>query len=325
MEKGGSFDPPTPPCYRPVQYTHAYMHILQKMLIKYLYIPEHALSRLKWSYPLLHKEDQYLNQLAQAVVQLRLGEPAEAEACLMSIPSEGMIQACLRYHNILHVDLTSLSHVAQLSRQSTPKMFIDILVALHDEGVFTMDVAVKLLQGELSTTDLWTNTHIRDYLEMLLSNPSRQFIFKEGSILLAQIYLDRLRHWRPVQTRTLPTPGHSHIPKGRGHFGKRQAWLDEMTPFKGTQSIFHQPCTKLQLSAAQSKLRHRIASDPVQINRSRQAADLVTPEMKQRSSENLDVHTVVREKAGNVEGECSCCCCNEDLLKLQVSLSIESF
>ncbi|CAH1774216.1 unnamed protein product [Owenia fusiformis] len=121
------------------------------------------------------------------------------------------------------------------------------------------------------------NQHVILFLEALLNDDKRNAIFPQVSRQLCEIYLERLAHWRPLP-RELQPVSHTHIPRGRGHFAKRFGWLDDLPPFQGA-NMRQRPCLYL--------------NKPTDINRA--------PSSDQ----------------GDGYGTCPCCCCNEDLLKLQ--------
>lgn len=260
---------------------------------------EHAISCLLNAYhKLIPVTDRHVNMLAQALLYLRIGEPEEAKEVLLSMPKDGLLNVCVDHYHLLHEHMTEFSHLAQLLRLITSTLFIDILVALYDRGLFTVDSTVKLLTAGQHPEELYKNNHVREYLEALLSSNKRHLVFPEALNLLCGLYINRLQHWSSPVSRQVAQPGHIHFPKNKGHFGVRPVWLNEIPPFKGHASIFIQPCNHLQRSTGSVLQRSPSvkASEPVQI--------------KQGESDVLE--------------ECACCCCNEDLLKIQSLMSYKN-
>ncbi|KAL3842250.1 hypothetical protein ACJMK2_020284 [Sinanodonta woodiana] len=257
------------------------------------YTPEKALELLKTSMrqKTVHDErTRALDALAMCLVYLQMGEPEDAQALLTTIDKEELVQVCISHHQVLHVDFTELSSLSQLMRCHCPDLLIHVLVKLHDQGTILLDLAIKLLQGTSGVPEIHLNTHVSSYLESLVDDVSRKFIFDEAVQLLCEIYIRRLADWKPPSSRQRTASLKHKLPSGNGHFGRRPGWLDFLPPFSGPQSI-SQPCHFVLIPSGGR--RPGIQTKQLQVLEC------------QRSAHNL----------------CPCLLCNEDLLKLQSLLS----
>ncbi|XP_035692332.1 Hermansky-Pudlak syndrome 3 protein-like [Branchiostoma floridae] len=231
-----------------------------------------------------------LDVLAMAVLKLRLCEPEQAQIVLSTVTEPQLVQVLLSEHQLLRTESTQLSHLSQLLRRHQPQVLIAALVALQGRGVIAFETALQLLRG--SEGEIHQNTHIRDYLEGILQACHSQPAGQKVGTMLCDIYIQRLVEWKPPSSRPMPAPGHVHIPRGGGCFGVRYTWLDHLPPFKGVGSA-KQPCQWVQIRVSPPR------GSPMQLPAT------VTPIQVSKASPSV------------VEEVCMCCCCNEDLLKLQ--------
>ncbi|XP_077998493.1 BLOC-2 complex member HPS3-like [Glandiceps talaboti] len=253
-----------------------------------------------------------LDCLAIAIIYLQLGEPESALAMVSSMPKDRIVDKCVKNHHlILDNTQTQLSHLAQLLRRHRPEVVISVLVHLHDNKTVDLNKALDLLDVSIffSMIKLHLNMHVRDYLEALLNSIDRQDIFDKALKLLIQIYINRLKDKNKDQlsgnTKSLP---HSHLPRGNGHFVSRHAWLDQLPPFQGNRSLVQQ----CEFYRTQSFAR---VSPP-------QGFRTTSPQgfMKSGSPRGLrpsSPQTIRYSPTRDPSEPCPCCCCNEDLLKLQ--------
>ncbi|XP_019642258.1 PREDICTED: LOW QUALITY PROTEIN: Hermansky-Pudlak syndrome 3 protein-like [Branchiostoma belcheri] len=231
-----------------------------------------------------------LDVLAMAVLKLRLCEPEQAQIVLSTVSDLQLVQVLVSEHQLLRTEVTQLSHLSQLLRRHQPQALITALVALQEQDVLPFKTALQLLRG--SEGEIHQNTHIRDYLEGVVQARHGQPTSQKVTIMLCDIYIQRLLEWKPPTSRPMPNPGHIHLPRGGGCFGVRYPWLDHLPPFRGVGSI-KQPCLWVHLRVSPprgSPMQPPTAAAPIQISK-------VSPSVS--------------------EEMCACCCCNEDLLKLQ--------
>ncbi|KAK3082722.1 hypothetical protein FSP39_003491 [Pinctada imbricata] len=265
----------------------------------------------------LDEKQSALDLLALSCLHLRLCDPEPAQVALNATSPHDLVNICVRHHHLLHEEFTQLSPLSQLMRCHIPSVLIKSLVALLDSGMIPMDLAIKLLQGPNESGKLSTNTHVREYLEMLLMAVLEKKlkmlkIYDErttdagrhamtiahlsfAQMLLTSLYLERIQELSP------PTNRQRHVhynlySKGCGHFGQRYSWLNDLPPFNGVASI-KQPCAFMPASSPTTSRRNqgsRSKDTQVKVN-----------EVKDTHNSALQQRT------------CTCYQCNEELIKLQ--------
>ncbi|XP_006821618.1 BLOC-2 complex member HPS3-like [Saccoglossus kowalevskii] len=250
-----------------------------------------------------------LDCVATSILYLRMCEPEAACSVLMSMTKDAITDVFVQHHHLLLDDnKAGLSHIGQLLRRHRADVLIEILIHLHDNNSIDMDRALDLL--DINVGELHHNTHIRNYLEALISANERESIYPKVLELLLRIYLDRLNEQSedPFAGSPAKTHPHSHVLRGDGHFATRYIWLDELPPFKGSRSLGQQ----CEHAKSQSFPR---ASSPLGYSRSTSPHSFTRTSLPQSIT-----HGVTR-----IANEpCPCCCCNEDLLKLQSLLCWKS-
>lgn len=128
-------------------------------------------------------------------------------------------------------------------------------------------------------------------------------------------------------------------PKGGGHFGERHAWLDKLPPFQGqwnsslvfilshdllllfTRTTSHSFAVFLKILGTVSRpVPGCPSSKPATPHGSPQLSrSLLFSSSSRRSPSKAPYYgSQLGADAGSAHRECPCCCCNEDLLKLQV-------
>ncbi|KAI8486917.1 pigmentation [Branchiostoma belcheri] len=218
-----------------------------------------------------------LDVLAMAVLKLRLCEPEQAQIVLSTVSDPQLVQVLVSEHQLLCTEVTQLSHLSQLLRRHQPQALITALVALQEQDVLPFKTALQLLRG--SEGEIHQNTHIRDYLEGVVQARHGQPTSQKVTIMLCDIYIQRLLEWKPPTSRPMPNPGHIHLPRGSGCFGRCRLYQTTL-PVGPPQG----------LPPRGSPMQPPTAAAPIQISK-------VSPSVS--------------------EEMCACCCCNEDLLKLQ--------
>ena len=128
-------------------------------------------------------------------------------------------------------------------------------------------------------------------------------------------------------------------PKGEGHFGVRHAWLNKLPPFQGQWNSFHVFILSYDLLWLFTRItshsfvlflkiigtlsrpvpgcpsfKPASPQDSPQLSRSL----LFSSSSRRSPSKALYYGPQLGADAGIAHRECPCCCCNEDLLKLQV-------
>ncbi|XP_062584936.1 BLOC-2 complex member HPS3-like [Saccostrea cucullata] len=223
-----------------------------------------------------------VSMVALASLHLKLCDPEPAHVALTSIPQRELTKICIQHHQLLHQDFAELSPLSQLMRCHCPQVLITSLVALHDTGMISLDLAIQLLQGAHEDDAKFKNNHVKEYLEKILEDNQRKYVFEEAAVLLSEIYMKRIIHVaHPTDRQRLNGQVQN---KTTGYFGQRYSWLDELPPFKGLYAL-KQPCLYLRQSS------------PTTVRKNNTTAPAVS---KQES--------------------CPCALCHEDLLKLQSML-----
>lgn len=225
-----------------------------------------------------------VDMVALACLHLKLCDPEPAHVALASVPQRELTKICICHHQLLHQDFTELSPLSQLMRCHCPQVLITSMVALHDTGMISLDLAIRLLQGTQEEDTRFKNNHIKEYLEKILEDNQRKYAFEDAAVLLCEIYVKRIIHEiYPTEKQRLSASAQC---KTTGYFGSRFSWLDDLPPFKGVFSL-RQPCLYLR------------PSSPTTARKTNMAAP--TPTVSK-------------------QGACSCALCHEDLVKLQSML-----
>lgn len=246
---------------------------------------EHALTLLQiWIKELAsHGEKSSIaDKLALTNLYLVLCDPEVAERTLLLIPKVDLMKICVQHNEILHDNFQQLSPLSQLMRRCCPSVLTQSMVALHDKGTISLDLAIQLLQGTNSSGEMFKNTHVKEYLEFLLNDTQRRYIFEEAVVLLSEIYIKRLADQKSVVSKKRTAPQVLQLPADEGHFGRRYNWLDYLSPFKGPEDM-KQPCQYI--------LR-------------------ASPTTARKNTSKIKQHVVSHDF-------CNCGLCFEDLLKLQ--------
>ncbi|CAG2255447.1 HPS3 [Mytilus edulis] len=152
-----------------------------------------------------------------------------------------LMKICVQHNEILHDNFQQLSPLSQLMRRCCPSVLTQSMVALHDKGTISLDLAIQLLQGTSSSGEMYKNTHVKEYLELLLNDTQRRYIFEEAVVLLSEIYIKRLADQKSVISKKRTAPQVLQLPADEGHFGRRYNWLDYLPPFKGPEDM-KKPC-----------------------------------------------------------------------------------
>ncbi|XP_071109716.1 BLOC-2 complex member HPS3-like [Haliotis cracherodii] len=258
--------------------------------------PETAMDLLKkWMDHNRQREENASDFDLLAVVKLNLSlvDPETASSALLAIPERSLILICGVHPSLVHKDFTEFTPLAQLMRQHRPSTFLHLLVELFDRGVLTLDSSLKLLQND-EGKDMSTNTHIREYLEILVTDWKRKYIFEDAVSMLSEMYIKRTISKILPSSRQLLLPHQFQMPNG-GHFTGRFSWLDYLPPFSGPKSI-SRPCQHITIPSGSGSM--------------------------QRST-SVSIPVKVVNKADSLDDKCPCCFCNEDLLKLQSLLCSE--
>lgn len=245
-----------------------------------------------------------LDNVVRAVLYLHQCEPDHAQAALFSIPKKMLVEVLTTHFYLLHDDGTHFTPLAQLLRKHQPKLFVEVLLNLHDNKALSVETLLSLFGT--SRPDANQNELAIEFMETLLNDKNRLDSFSATAIQLSRIYLERIEN---KQRKRQASISHQHIPKGEGHFGTRHPWLDKLSPFQGAlclPGLPGCPCSKSvspQASPQLSRSSSRFS------NSSRRSAS---------KGSYLSVPRGVDSTASPYE--CSCCCCNEDLIKIQALL-----
>ncbi|XP_033097775.1 Hermansky-Pudlak syndrome 3 protein-like [Anneissia japonica] len=265
--------------------------ILESKLVGYSL--EGALQFLEDLKTLKRKDGSYyiptvLDSICQAVIQLKLCEPDQARFLLNPLSDEDVTKVFVQRPWLL-IDDNKFSSLAQLMRQHNSKLFVEVLIALHDNSSVGLETALQLFEA-CSTYINPSNTHLRDYLEVILNASHRKSSYKTAANLLAEIYIQRLNAWKPAQSRVVKGRGHVHVDVS-GYFGSRYGWLDDVLPFAGKEAL-RKPCSMVM-----------------------RILDAGNRKPSRQMSKKLEF---------GANKECHCCCCYQDLIKAQSLLCTKS-
>lgn len=137
------------------------------------YTPEVALKILQTQMKhrtSIDEKHSPVDMVALACLHLKLCDPEPAHVALASIPQRELTKICICHHRLLHQDFTELSPLSQLMRCHCPQVLITSMVALHDTGMISLDLAIRLLQGKQEEDTRFRNNHIKEYLEKILED-----------------------------------------------------------------------------------------------------------------------------------------------------------
>ncbi|GFS07189.1 hermansky-Pudlak syndrome 3 protein [Elysia marginata] len=257
------------------------------------YSPEIALRHLKTWLAVQASSEQAASTLDRlALVQLNLQLCEVESACqeLRSIQPAGLVDVCATHPALLHDNLSSFTALAQLMRQHLASTLLDSLVEMVDRGSMSLDSLLLLLKSQ-SPTDLQHNTHIREVLELIVNSKKRELMFEESVSLLCQAYVARIKDKSQLSYRQISAMAVQKfsLPQGDGHFAPRFAWLDQLPPLWDSERMM-KPCQRLEV-------KHMVGS-------------------KVRGA-SLPMSVMSRHQTPKHKEKCSCCWCNESLLKLQ--------
>ncbi|XP_020626407.1 Hermansky-Pudlak syndrome 3 protein-like [Orbicella faveolata] len=245
-----------------------------------------------------------LDNLVRAVLYLHQCELDYAQSALFSIPKKKLVEVLTAHYYLLHEDGTRFTPLAQLLRKHRPKVLLEVLLTLHDNKSLSVETLLTLLGA--SKPDASHNDVTIGFMEAVLNDKNRLDAFDVTVIPLCGIYLERIGNTRGKRQTSA---SHQHVPKGEGHFGARHPWLNELSPFQGSLPLPGVPGCPLYKPAPPQCSPQLSKSSSLFSGPSRRTAAKVPYLATQRSVDTLACLT-----------ECSCCCCNEDLMKLQALL-----
>ncbi|XP_072046964.1 BLOC-2 complex member HPS3-like [Amphiura filiformis] len=230
--------------------------------------------------------------LTSVWLYIQLGDLEQANSVLGMLNIDEISQLLADHPELLYQqDKCELTFLAQLIRQQEPESLFEAMLQLLDQQELTLSTCAKLLQTD-DHQPAHSNSHQRQFLELVLAQKHRHEVSKEATAQLASIYIERLKLWKPS---ALPvhqsSRRHRHVPRGSGCYATRLSWLDSLPPFTGTSPL-SQRCLRTT----------------------------VVPTPRLQSASMLGLLQVSSRKIDD-EVDCPCCCCNEDLIKLQSLLS----
>ena len=233
------------------------------------------------------------DHLALVVVDLKTCSLDEAIDELFTITKEKLAEICVKHHYVLYSKDETLSPLGQLLRRRLPDVFIKTLVFLHLRNLISLTNTINLLLGKDGVSH--NNSHLVEFLELLLNESRATKSFKEARECLIDIYLKKLSHSSSRREREILRVPHYHIPRGSGHFSRRFLWLDKLPPFNGYVAEPKDcPIMQANIAATSSSKRGR----------------KYRGFLRDHSTETVTVAT-------GTKSSCTCCCCWATLLKLQ--------
>ncbi|KAK7093563.1 BLOC-2 complex member HPS3-like [Littorina saxatilis] len=260
------------------------------------YSPEtarHLLSDLSSLKESRGEQSSTLERLAFVKVHLLLCDPNAAEIQLSSLDKGELLEICTQHPDLIHTAATEFTPLGQLMRRHAPDTLLHLLANIVGQGHMTLDTCLHLLEKHCEAARC-QNNQVREFLEVLLNDESRQMWFEEAAGQLCEIYVQRLlrgiRAQPPKQKRAAPTK--FHVPSGNGHFASRFPWLDYLPPVT-SPSCLNSPCQRVAM-APPGVFGLRAASIPLPVKAA-----------------------VGGGKEGLQEEVCTCGFCVQDLLKLQ--------
>ncbi|CAG5117956.1 unnamed protein product [Candidula unifasciata] len=226
-----------------------------------------------------------VDKLAMVQLHLTRCEVDEAITELKSIKKSSLVNLCSSHPEIIHDNLASFKPLAQLMRQHTSSILLEVLVEMLDSCSISLGSLLTLLQSQ---SDLSSNNHIRESLELILSDEKRALLFDEAAQMLCEIYIAKLKENSQLSAKQISALAHQKfsLPLGNGHFAPRFAWLDYLPPFQGPNKMAR-PCQRLEVKHIPGP-----------------------------GSRNVSLPVTMVTKHAHKE-RCQCFVCNESLLKLQ--------
>ncbi|XP_032235022.2 Hermansky-Pudlak syndrome 3 protein [Nematostella vectensis] len=251
-----------------------------------------------------------IDKLVLSILYLHQCEPYQARSELVSIKEEELVQTLSVNYFLLHEDLKHLTPLAQLLRKHTPVVFLEIMLLLHNSKKLPQETILSLLG--VNKPDAYRNSQVLKFLESILNDKKQQESFQTIAALLARIYLYRImENQKTTRSVSVAHKTHSHVPKGDGYFGQRLPWLDKISPFSEATPAPSPNCPVSMKTSGQSSPRlTRHLARPMSPS---------TTKIFARSSVPFTGHHV--SPGGGTDSRCTCCCCTEDLLKIQSLLS----
>ncbi|BFZ23475.1 hypothetical protein BsWGS_26514 [Bradybaena similaris] len=226
-----------------------------------------------------------VDKLAMVQLHLTRCEVDDAIVELKSISKSSLVSLCSSHPEKIHDNLASFKPLAQLMRQHAPGILLEVLVEMLDSCAISLGSLLTLLKSQ---SDLSSNNHIRESLELILSDEKRALLFEEAAQMLCEIYITKLKENSQLSPKQMSALAHQKfsLPLGNGHFAPRFAWLDYLPPFQGPSKMAR-ACQRLEVKHIPGP-----------------------------GSRNVSLPVTMVTKQAHKE-RCQCFVCNENLLKLQ--------
>eukprot|EP00117_Sycon_ciliatum_P033704 scpid24836/ scgid25879/ Hermansky-Pudlak syndrome 3 protein homolog; Cocoa protein len=241
---------------------------------------------------------------ALCVLHLRLAEVEEARTVLKNVKQHELLQVCFERQSCM-LEGDQLSHIAQLLRQHTPDILLDVLVGVHASGTMSTATILSTLGMDGSGSNLAGNKHARYFLEAVLSDDAQTHSYEVAAGLACKIYLERFQHCLSMKQVT----GNAQAPSG-GHFARRYEWLNMLPPFTcGTQVTcslsYHVASSSTSAAGSSPVLRLTRSSSPL--------AQLL---LKSRNA-TAAVAAATGDRVASVQHPRECTCAFIDLVSIQ--------
>ncbi|XP_022109287.1 uncharacterized protein LOC110989305 [Acanthaster planci] len=252
-----------------------------------------------------------LDRLALSEAYLRLGDLEQAATTLCTLSGEEITQLCTQHSSLLLQGEDQFSHLAQLIRQQEPESLLSALVQLIDENTVSLFTCIKLLRDENESLTSLANSHLKRFLEEVVSTNHRHTVLPGAAELLVEVYFERLKKGMSKGAPLRQSSRHTHIFSGGGCFHKTPEWMDYLPPFQGPESLTFKCLQAVSPSNArpargfmgrlQTPILGKFGGGP-------------WPNAPGQSQQS-------RQAGADWKGEeqivCPCCCCNDDLLNIQ--------
>ncbi|XP_038077050.1 uncharacterized protein LOC119744921 [Patiria miniata] len=254
-----------------------------------------------------------LDRLALSEVYLRLGDLEQAATTLCTLSTEEITQLCTQHSSLLLQGDDQFSHLAQLIRQQEPESLLSALVQLIDENTVALHTCIKLLRDENESLTSLANSHLKRFLEEVVSSNHRHGVLPGAAELLLEIYFERLKKGMSKGAPLRQSSRHTHIffGLGGGCFHKTPEWMDYLPPFQGPESLTFK-C--LQAVSPSNPRPARGFMGRLQTPILGKFGGGQRPNAPGQSQQGRPAGA---DGKGEEEIVCPCCCCNDDLLNIQ--------
>jgi len=255
-----------------------------------------------------------LDCLCLAYLNMKLGNPANAEDLLKSLSESALLKICVEYKVLIFTESYMITPFGQLIKKHLHQVFLLLLVSLFDLGEIQVEQILDCYKKIDEEGNESYSYKVCEVLETLLLDNRKKKHFSKVAMVLVGQYVDRLTQgMSPDSWKS----NHSHLPKASGHFADRYSWLNKIHPFQGDFPT-PQDCILQKMNKYQNKQMNRFKSS----NSNEMIASsypnktsfftLTNSPHAASSPTSKDLDEKMKERT-----YCPCCCCSEILIKFQ--------